>query len=232
MPPALPERVPDVRFIGAVMGRYTLESRRDHVPGAQRVFACRLQSISAHMIVASAPVAGRMREGVTAHFEPFGTLGGSIVRHVDGGFCIDIDCTHEERQKLASKIDWYKKRTFAGITDKREHKRSMPREPRSAVMLADGRALACLVIDMSVSGAAVSADIDPKIGEPLAIGKVVGRVVRKLDVGFAVQFIRPVDAETLEDSLRAPEEWERLRRAASEAELMAEATAADESFAI
>ena len=144
------------------------------------------------------------------HFQPFGTVRGTVARHIDGGLCMDIEADDEEREKLASKIDWYKKRTFAGVTDKREHRRFMPREPRSAVVLADGTVMPCLVIDVAASGAAVSADVDPALGEPLAIGKVIGRVVRKLEVGFAVQFTAPQDQATIEEMLHAPEEWSRL----------------------
>lgn len=216
----------DVRFIGPVMGRYVLESR---VRGSGvQVFACRLQSISVSQLVASAPVNGRVAEGVTAYFEPFGTLRGTITRHVDGGFAMELDGDEQDREKLASKIDWYKKRTFAGVTDKRQHRRFIPREPRSAVLLSSGTVLPCLIIDMSASGAAVSADVDPEIGEPLAVGRVVGRVVRKLEVGFAIQYLDPLEVEVMEDMLKAPDEWRRavaLQQAAVTAEAATELAA-------
>ena len=205
-----------VRFIGPVMGRYALESRV-RTSGVQ-IFACRLQSISTTQVVASAPVPGLVEEGITVNFEPFGTLRGQIVRHVDGGFGMEIDADGEERNRLASKIDWYKKRTFAGLTDKRRHRRFMPREPRSAMILASGHVLPCLIIDMSASGAAVSADIDPAIGEPLAIGRTVARVVRRLEVGFAVRFLTELEFETMEEMLMAPDDWQRAIDAQREME--------------
>ena len=208
--PASTGKMADVRFIGALMGRYTLASRV-RARGVQ-IFACRLQSISAKVIVASAPVTGSIGEAISVYFPPFGTLRGHVGRHIDGGYCIDIETDEEGREKLVAKIDWYKKRTFAGVTDKREHKRFMPREPRSAVVTASGEVLPCLIIDMSVSGAAVSADLEPEIGEPLALGKVVCRVVRRLEVGFAVQFVNEQNVETVEEMLRAPDEWARVTR--------------------
>jgi hypothetical protein len=54
---------------------------------------------------------------------------------------------------------------------------------------------------MSISGAAVSADISPAIGTPLAVGKIVGRVVRHFVGGFAVQFVELQDLETLEQRI-------------------------------
>lgn len=204
------------------MGRYALESRT-RWNGVQ-IFACRLQSISARQVVAAAPVPGSPAEKITVHFEPFGTLRGNIARHVEDGFVMEIDCDGEERQKLVSKIEWYKKRTFAGLTDKRQHRRFMPREPRSALVLSTGEVLPCLVIDISASGAAVSADVDPPLGEPLAIGRVVARVVRKLEVGFAVQFTATQEQETIEELLRAPDEWQRAMRL-KEAQAAAEVAA-------
>ncbi|WP_374622824.1 PilZ domain-containing protein [Devosia sp.] len=197
--PSAPGRS-DVRFVGALMGKYLLASRRDRAACVQ-VFACRLQSISPRQLVASAPVVGDLGEGMSASFEPFGLLRGRVERMIDGGFAVAIEAEPDDRALLAKRIAWYKRRTFNGLTDKRAHRRLMPRDPRSLLMLADGRALECLIIDMSRSGAAVSADIQPAIGTPLAIGTVVGRVVRWLDVGFAVRFVVEQDEMTLEDSL-------------------------------
>ena len=204
------EKGADVRFIGPVMGRYTLESRV-RLSGVQ-IFAVRLQSISSTTLVASAPVTGRIGETVTAHFVPFGNVRGRVTRHIDGGFIVDIEGDQERRRKLAKRIEWYKKRLFAGISDKREHKRFMPREPKSAVVLHDGTVLPCLVIDLSSSGAAISVDYTPEVGEPLAVGKVVCRVVRRLEVGFAVQFLTPIGRDEVEETVRAPGEWDRAMR--------------------
>jgi hypothetical protein len=88
--------------------------------------------------------------------------------------------------------------------------------------------LPCLVIDLSSSGAAISVDHSPAIGEPLAVGKAVCRVVRKLEVGFAVQFVTPIERDDVEEMVRAPDEWDRAMRireaqAAAEVEALADA---------
>jgi hypothetical protein len=57
---------------------------------------------------------------------------------------------------------------------------------------------------MSSSGAAVSANVTPEAGTPLALGKVVGRVVRHLPSGFAIQFVNAVDVKVLEDLVIKP----------------------------
>lgn len=217
----------DVRFIGPVMGRYTLESRI-RLSGVQ-IFAVRLQSISPAMMVASAPVPGSVGENITAHFVPFGNIRGKVARHIDGGFVVDIEGGDEQRKKLAARIEWYKKKLFSGVTDKREHKRFMPREPKSALVLHDGSVLPCLVIDLSSSGAAISADHEPQVGEPLSVGTGVARVVRKLDVGFAVQFVTPIERDAVEEAVRAPHEWDKAMRR-REAEASAEIASMVESY--
>lgn len=194
------QRSSDIRFIGALMGRYLLASRKNRSHRVQ-VFACRLQSISPQLMVASAPVLGAPGEELSANFEPFGTVRGRVERLIDGGFSMAIETSAEERDLLIKRIGWYKKRVFHGVADKRVHRRVMPRDPRSTILFADGSRLPCLIIDMSRSGAALSADVQPDLGTPLAVGRVVARVVRWLDVGFAVQFLIEQEPENLEDRL-------------------------------
>lgn len=107
-------RSSDIRFIGALMGRYLLASRKNRSHRVQ-VFACRLQSISPQMMVASAPVLGAPGEGLSANFEPFGTVRGRVERLIDGGFSMTIETTAEERDLLIKRIGWYKKRVFHGV---------------------------------------------------------------------------------------------------------------------
>lgn len=193
-------RLDDVRFIGNLNGRYTLSSRRS-VGNSVQVFACRVQSISPKMAVFTAPVSGAEGEWVTAHFEDLGIIRAQITRHVDSGFAMDIAASDEERARLGAKIDWVKRKVHNAAPDKREHKRLLPRDPRSSLILPNGGKMDCFIIDMSRSGVAISADLNPEIGTPLAIGSVIGRVVRHLDVGFAVKFMNLQDKDMLEQVL-------------------------------
>jgi hypothetical protein len=49
-----------------------------------------------------------------------------------------------------------------------------------------------------LSAETVSADILPSIGTPLAVGKVVGKVIRHFEDGFAVRFKEVQDLDRLE----------------------------------
>ncbi len=193
----------DVRFIGAAGGRYVLPERRE---GTEKLpaYACRLCSISTRLAVVIGPVVGKINELVTANFDTFGMLRGRISRRLPSGFVMDLILTDAERDKLGAKIIWQRKHVYEQVPDKREHKRILPRDPRTVLTLADGTCIPCFVIDISQSGVAVSANIWPEIGTPMAVGKLVGRVVRNLDVGFALQFIQLQEFEELETLMAPP----------------------------
>ena len=55
----------------------------------------------------------------------------------------------------------------------------------------------CHIIDVSMSGVAVSAEIQPPTGTPLAIGACVGRVIRHFPNGFAVKFVKKQSRDEL-----------------------------------
>jgi len=191
------ERRREPRIIVSVPGRYALASRRD-TRGNRREWACRIVNISFRSITLVVPVNGAIGDWLFACCDEFGKLEGSITRVLHGGFVMTIVATDEERHKLAAKIERYEKIKNHDLPNCRKQKRIVPKNPRSTLYLGDDSQLECFVIDFSTSGVAVSADIKPKIGTPLAVGTLVGRVVRHFATGFAVQFIQLQDLDGLE----------------------------------
>ena len=192
---AIDRRV-DIRVITSIPGRYSLGSRHDH-HGGRRDFACRALNMSPRAMLLAAPVGGALGERVITHFDRFGRLEGAIVRVLTRGFVMSIAATEDERAKLAVKLAWLEDHKNHDAHEARKHERIVPRDPYSTLTLADGRILTCLVIDMSASGVAVSAEIVPAIGTPLAVGRVVGRVRRHFAEGFAVEFVEVQDLNQL-----------------------------------
>jgi len=178
-------------------GRYSLANRRD-TKGNRREFACRTSRISPSQMLVSVPVIGSVGERVISYFGEFGKLDGWISDVVQDGFLIDLQVTRARREQLSSKLIWLDQQQKHAVYDAREQERIVPENPHSTLLFADGNAASCFVIDMSVSGAAVSAEIQPAIGTPLAVGHAVGRVVRHLPEGFAVKFVKLQEPEFLE----------------------------------
>jgi hypothetical protein len=190
----------DVRFIGDVMGSYVLANRAQ-AQGVVRVFACRARSISAFEAVLNAPVAGEPGDGFMVTLEGLGILRGRITRVLPNGFAASFDCTDAERSQLSARIDWLKRKTLKTVSDRRLHKRVLPRETKAKLVLGDGSKFECFIMDMSQSGVAISADVLPPLGTLAGVGAVPGRVVRHLEAGFAVQFAELQQLEQLEAML-------------------------------
>jgi PilZ domain-containing protein len=181
----------------AVGGNYTLANWFDS-QGKPRTFACRTKRVSPFRMTVAVPVVGKVGDRITSYFGDFGKLDGVITDTIAGGFLLELAMTLPMREKMANKLTWLeKKQKDPSITDVRKQARIIPASPHSTLTFADGSSRSCFVIDMSASGVAVSADEQPQIGMPLAVGACVGRVVRLLPDGFAVKFVEQQNREHL-----------------------------------
>ena len=188
----------------AVGGSYTLANWFDS-QGKPRTFACRTSRVSPFRMMVAVPVVGRVGDNISSYFGDFGKLEGLISDTTNGGFLLELAMTTAMREKFASKLTWLeKKQKDPSIPDARKQARIIPATPHSTLTLADGTVHSCFVIDMSIGGAAVSADIQPEIGTPLAVGACVGRVVRLLPDGFAVKFVEIQNRELLDRRVVRP----------------------------
>jgi hypothetical protein len=182
----------------AIDGRYTLANWFDS-NGKPRTFACRTSRVSPFRMMVAVPVVGKVGDRIKSHFGDFGKLEGHISDTARGSFLLELAMTPAMREKFASKLTWLDNRQKnPGMRDGRQHARMIPSTAHSTLTFADGSTRGCFVIDMSVSGVAVSADLQPHIGMPLAVGACVGRVVRLLPQGFAVKFVEQQSRNHLE----------------------------------
>ena len=175
----------------AVDGNYTLPNWYDP-QGKLRSFACRTTRVSPFRMIVDVPVGGKVGDHLSTHFRDFGKLDGIISDTLSSGFLLELEMTRPMRESFASKLIWLENKLKApGITDLRKDARIIPTNPHSFLTLADGTTYPCFVINMSISGAAVSCELQPQIATPLAVGACIGRVVRRLPNGFAVKFVEP-----------------------------------------
>jgi hypothetical protein len=188
----------------AADGNYTLAHWFDW-EGRPLTVACRSSRVSPFRMLVDAPVVGRVGDRITSYFSDFGKLEGRIGETMPGSFLLELAMSKPMREKLARKLVWLeRKHKDPSVRDARKQVRIVPVSLRASLTFADGTIRSCVVIDMSVSGAAVSADVQPEIGTPLAVGTCVGRVVRHLHHGFAVQFAEPQDRFELHRRIARP----------------------------
>jgi PilZ domain len=173
----------------AVDGNYTLHRWYDP-KGKLRTYACRTTRVSPFRMIVEVPVVGRIGDRLTSYFGAFGQLEGCISDTMHGSFLLELEMTRARRERLSEQLTWLeKKQSDPTLLDQRGDVRSIPQNPQSTLTLADGSIHSCFIIDMSVSGAAVSAELELPIGTPLAVGACVGRVVRIFPEGFAIRFV-------------------------------------------
>lgn len=188
----------------AVGGNYTLANWYDS-QGKPRTFACRTTRISPFRMMVDVPVVGKIGDSITTYFSDFGKLEGYISDTRSSAFLLELEMTRSMRARLADKLTWLEKRLKnPGIPDGRKAARIIPASPHSTLVLADGTTHGCFVIDMSVSGVAVSAQVQPPVGMPLAVGACIGRVVRLLPDGFAIKFVEPQNRNDLNRLIARP----------------------------
>jgi hypothetical protein len=178
-----------------LLGRYMLPDRRE--------FPCQVIDMSPGGLAMLAPGIGNLGDRVIAYLDHIGRVEGKITRIIDNGFAMTVGATPRKRDKLASQLTWLANRDILNLPEDRRHDRIVPRNPIAILSMQDGSQHSCRIIDMSRSGAAISADFRPQLHSEVLLGRVQARVVRHLEDGFALEFVHEQLAETLEDSVTA-----------------------------
>jgi hypothetical protein len=170
-------------------GSYMLADRHE--------YPCQVEDMSPGGMLVVAPVCGKAGERVIAYVDHLGRLEGTIVRPYPTGFAMTITATARRRDKLAAQLSWLANRHIFNLAEERKHARRVPRKPWTTIVLPNGAAAACRIVQMSVSGAAVASEHNPPINAAIRLGTVDGRVVRVNDEGFAVEFAYLQDPDFL-----------------------------------
>ncbi len=178
-----------------LLGRYMLSDRRE--------FPCQVVNMSPGGMLLVAPVSGEPGERVIAYVDHLGRLEGKIARRVENGFAMTISATLRKRDKLAAQLTWLANRQILNLPEDRRHGRFTPKNPMARLVLPNGTNVACRVIDLSQSGAAIAIapNLRPPVGAAVTIGKTQGRVVRHIEDGFAIEFTRLQHSDFVEENV-------------------------------
>lgn len=152
-------------------------------------YPCRLVDISVGGAALKSPVSVDDGEAIIVYLEYLGGLEGRVVRQFAGGFAIELNATLHKREKLAAQLTWLINQSELDPGEARRHDRVAPRNPSSSLTLADGNCVACQVLDVSISGAAIATEARPLVGSEVWLAKLRSRVVRHHERGIAVRFM-------------------------------------------
>ncbi|MGE3149871.1 MAG: PilZ domain-containing protein [Pseudorhodoplanes sp.] len=176
-----------------LLGRYMLLDRRE--------YPCQVINMSPGGMALAAPMMGQIGERVVAYIDHLGRLEGRIARPMTNGFAMTINATLRKRDVLAAQLTWLANRHILDLPEDRRHGRFTPRNPMARLTLPNGVNIGCRIIDVSLSGAGIASSERPPMGALVTLGKVQGRVIRHLEDGFAIEFIRLQHPDFLEESV-------------------------------
>ena len=177
-----------------LFGRFMLPDQSEH--------SCQVQGISidgATFITSSVPAAGQT---IVAYLEEVGRVEARSAESVPGGFRVTFALTGARRDRFETRLKWLAQKERGQTIEDRRHTRYEPREKTSQITMPDGREYNCEVMDISLSGAAVKVEVMPSLGTYILLGKMRGRVVRYLENGIAIEFVKLLDRTQLTDSVR------------------------------
>ncbi|MCI4679989.1 PilZ domain-containing protein [Rhodoblastus acidophilus] len=187
------ERRRHARVKLSLLGRYMLEDRRE--------FPCQTIDVSVGGLALTAPVKGEIGERVVAYFDALGRIEGNIVRHLEHGFAMTAVLTTAKREKLVNQLTWLVNRETLGLPEDRRHERIIPKEINTIIRLPDGSTAPAKIVDISISGAAVTCTKGTPLGAMIQVGRRRARVVRVFDHGLALEFALPLSFDQFDENV-------------------------------
>ena len=178
----------------SLLGRYMLEDKRE--------FPCQTTNMSPGGLAIDAPVRGEIGENVVVYLDQVGRVEGKIVRHTERGFAIKLTMPFVKREKIANQLTWLVNRDTLGMPEDRRHERIIPHRRHSILRVDDDREHVVQLIDISISGAAVSTAVKPVIGTRVRLGQTNGEIVRIFEGGVAVQFDQVIPPEKFDENIK------------------------------
>lgn len=174
-----------------LFGRFLLPDQSEH--------ACNVINISvegAEFRCAAMPPFGQI---IIAYLEVLGRIECMAKAATAEGFKVEFMLSGARKDRFVSRHTWLTGRHAGQVDEERQFNRRQLDSTHSRITLADGRVYPCEIVDVSLTGAAVSVGIIPAIGSKLYLGKMRGEVVRYLDTGFAIQFLTAFGSDLLAD---------------------------------
>lgn len=177
-----------------MFGRFMLPDMSEH--------PCQVSDLTPDGAVFITTIVPERGAQIVAYLDDIGRVEGLSGDTVPGGFCIVFSHTGQRKERFASRLSGRSAKNTTAGTDLRRHARHTPTDGQSHIALPDGRVYPCEIVDISLSGAAVKVDVMPSLGTYVMLGKMRGRIVRYVDSGIAIEFLKPLKTTQLSAQLR------------------------------
>mgnify|MGYP000392146450 FL=1 len=161
-------------------------------------YPCQIVNASAGGLAVKAMARLEPHEHVVLYIDTLGRIEGKVVRTFPDGFALQLNASGYKREKIANQLTWLINKDRLASIDDRQHDRFVPKKSRTKLSLEDGTVLDCLVVDISLGGAAVSVHPMPEVGQVVMLGLTRGQVVRHAGNTVSIQFAEIQDPAAIE----------------------------------
>lgn len=163
---------------------------RLYIPATNEEASCTVEDISPGDAALLCELKHDPEGRAIIYLEGLGRFEGPVLRHKPGGFVMTFTCSIQKRDKLADQLTLELNRHRLAEGDLRPHERvetlmgNLTQFTRST-----GDQARCEVVDLTLTGVTVRAEVKPPVGEHILVGHRAGRVAVHRDDGFGVEFL-------------------------------------------
>jgi hypothetical protein len=178
----------EVNFGGAVRtqkhgpqldARFMLPDRRE--------CRCKIAGLSVDGALFITPERPPVGTGIIAYIASVGRTEGHVAGISPAGLLVRFNSTQAQKMRIREQL------SVPATGEQRRAPRVVLQDAKS-VLMANGESVACVVRDISLSGAALLTSLRPAVNSIVYIGRMKGRVVRHFEDGIAIEFIPMRDA--------------------------------------
>lgn len=150
---------------------------------------CRTADISPGDVRLASPSLPAIDERVVIYLEGYGRLAGRVARRCgEAEVAIIFDISKHKREKMAEALTWSVNKDLLGLPDLA--KEAAPSRTRVETELGD--IFEGEVLDFSLAGMTIrTPKTPPPLGAWVRVGGVYGKVARRIEGGFAIDFGSP-----------------------------------------
>lgn len=140
----------------------------------------------------------RLVEGahVVLYLDLVGRIEGTVTGVADGEFGVSIAAPPAKWLRLVQQFEMLARMPRGAVDDLRGFRRIASDRPDTTVTSRGGEVCAGRIANLSRSGAAVLVEAVLEVGDLVRLGSTQARVVRHIDGGVAVQFLRLLPLES------------------------------------
>ncbi len=152
-----------------------------------RELDCRTADVSPGDIRLFAPTRLNVGQRVVLYLDAFGRVSGQVTRcGEENEYAMIFEASAHKREKLAETLTWLINKDKLGLEDQRKNARDGLH--RTRIELENGHEIEGAVLDFSLAGMTIRTLNPPPLGSWVKVSGVYGRVARRVEGGFAIDF--------------------------------------------